>query len=71
MCILYAWITLINLLEEKHEYYGSCTVNLGQLVSTDKMNHIQFGLHGRIILCKIRYRQIKISNQSVALLITL
>jgi len=49
MCILYAWITLINLLEEKHEYYGSCTVNLGQLVSTDKMNHIQFGLHGRIM----------------------
>ena len=48
MCILYAWITLINLLEEKHEYYGSCKINLGQLVSTDKMNHIQFGLHGRI-----------------------
>ena len=43
MCILYAWITLINLLEEKHEYYGSCKINLGQLVSTDKMNCIQFG----------------------------
>ena len=44
MCILYAWITLINLLEEKHEYYGSCKINLGQLVSTDKMNYNQFGL---------------------------
>ena len=53
MCILYAWITLINLLEEKHEYYGSCKINLGQLVSTDKMNCIQFGLYGCILAHKL------------------
>ena len=69
MCILYAWITLINLLEEKHEYYGSCKINLGQLVSTDKMNCIQFGLYGCILAHKPM--RLKMSIQSISILISL
>ena len=64
MCILYAWITLINLLEEKHEYYGSFKINLGQLVSTDKMNCIQFGLYWCILV-------VKMAIQSISILISL